>query len=181
MLWVAGGNPRPPALSDNPAWYALSGLQVSRICLAPNSLNCACITLKGKLYLKTNLSLTKHGYYAVVNERLLWRDSEVKQNEEAKFCKSFQGQRKRKPFFIGTRGSFTSQRNAEKSVEAAKKSRLQMKGFRSSCKICEKVFLLYTLSKKEAVCPPLSDRQCKSGGGVPLFQHLWWTLNSINK
>ena len=20
MLWVAGGNPRPPALSDNPGW-----------------------------------------------------------------------------------------------------------------------------------------------------------------
>ena len=60
----------------------------------------------------------------------------------------------------------------EKSVEAVKKSRLQVKGFRSSCKICEEVFLLYTLSKKEALCPPLSDRQCKSGGGVPLFQHL---------
>lgn len=57
----------------------------------------------------------------------------------------------------------------EKSVEAVKKSRLQVKGFRSSCKICEKVFLLYTLSKKEALCPPLSDRQCKSGGGVPFI------------
>ena len=44
---------------------------------------------KGKLYLKTNLSLTKHGYYGVLSERLLLRDSEVKQNEEAKFCKSF--------------------------------------------------------------------------------------------
>lgn len=85
---------------------------------------------------------------------------------------TFLGTEKEKAIFHRYKRLFYFTKKCEKSVEAAKKSRLQVKGFSPSCKICEKVFLLYTLSKKETLCPPLSDRQCKSGGGVLLFQHL---------
>ena len=93
----------------------------------------------------------------------------------------FLGTEKEKAIFHRYKRLFYFTKKCEKSVEAAKKSRLQVKGFRPSCKnLWKGIFIVYVV-QKETLCPPLSDRQCKSGGGVFLFQHLWWTLNSINK